>query len=134
VRDDKCLWKPALVIGTDPTIRRLIVTALERNDLPAVAPKDHVEPDDRYGCIVVDVRSPKVTAIPAMRKIRKACPFTPIIMIISEISEEISIEARALNVEILPKPFHPGKLVSMVRDSLLRGVVRKVSPQILSIA
>jgi two-component system, LuxR family, response regulator FixJ len=77
----------------------------------------HAEP----GCIITDVRMPRMTGLELIRRLKASHAAFPVIVISGHADVPLAVEAMKLGaVEFLEKPFEEGALISAVLGALNR--------------
>lgn len=76
---------------------------------------DQIDPENLPDVIVTDLQMPKIDGLELVRRVRKTCPDVPVVLITSQGSEQIAMQAlRAGATSYTPK--------SMLRNDLIRTI------------
>ncbi|MBN1765984.1 MAG: formate/nitrite transporter family protein [Sedimentisphaerales bacterium] len=113
-----------LVVDDDPTVR----TSCERifNDRgfyveTAATAKEGLEQtkNNHFDCVLVDLRIPDMDGMEVVRRTRKTCTHTAVLIITGYGSLDTVLESNRLGVsDYLCKPFHPDELLQAVEQAI----------------
>lgn len=112
------------VVDDDLAVLHSLQTLLEEQGLPAEcfssaeAFLKSVDPQ-RPGCLVADLRMPGVTGLQLLQRLAESRQGRPTVVIsgfaeVSSVVQSMKLGA----IDVLEKPFHPGKFLAAVRNAL----------------
>ncbi len=82
---------------------------------------ESVDPEERYGCVVTDVRMPGMSGIGLLEALRERRAALPIILITAHADIPLAIEAMKKGAaDFFEKPFDDEALLASIRQALLR--------------
>jgi CheY-like chemotaxis protein len=108
-----------LVVDDEPDLLQIVVDRLEAAGYEVVTARDGLEAlerlaRDRPGCVILDLKMPRLGGFEALPVIRRAAPAARVIVLTGSPNRPLADACRARGADdFLLKPFDPGELLRL---------------------
>jgi CheY-like chemotaxis protein len=116
-----------LVVDDDADLLEILTDRLEAEGYRVVTAGDGLEAlervrADRPGCIILDLKMPRLSGYDALTELRRAAPDARVIILTGSPNRPSAEACRARGADdFLLKPFDPGELLRLTAQAFARG-------------
>ncbi len=117
-----------LLVDDDPAILEVLAAYMAREGYGVLLAKDGAEALEllpRADAVVLDLMLPKVEGLEVARRLRRAFPDLPLLMLTARGEEEDRLRGLELADDYVVKPFSPREVVARVRALLRRSGLKE---------
>ena len=116
-----------LVVDDEADLLEIVTDRLQAEGYSVLTARDGVEALERAraarpGCIILDLKMPRLSGLDALVELRRAAPDARVIVLTGSPNRPLAEACRARGAdEFLLKPFDPGELLRLTARAFRRG-------------